>query len=244
MLTAVVDRTDGDGSAKVRSAFEDVEARLADGGLRVRWTVSAEIVDIPIMGATKSAKKHHTLFVSAAAIRSGALDGLVAHEMGHMLLTESGHASHNPVVFKKIGQMVRIPSAARFVFGEAFNHIQDIYADDLSFRAGLDDRAYGFFSSWIAGHKSSVGHDRWWNVGVSVSNGFALGNLVRHSLIGPEDELWETARSIDRRAKMRAVDAFADFFASLPIEPKPKVFVGSVQTLADSMAHAHDSRMF
>lgn len=244
MLTAVVDRTDGDGSAKVRSAFGDVEARLEERGLHVRWPVSAEIVDIPIMGASKSAKKHHTLYVSAGAIRSGALDGLVAHEMGHMLLTESGHASHNSAVFKQIGQTIRIPSAASAVFAEAFNHIQDIYADDLSFQAGLGDRAYGFFSSWIAGHKGSMGHDRWWNVGVSVSNGFALGNLVRHRLIGPEDGLWETARSIDHRAKMRAVDEFADFFASLPIEPKPKVFVGSVQTLADSMAHAHDSRMF
>ncbi len=244
MLSTVVDRTGADGSAQVRSAFEDVEGRLADRGFHVQWSVSAEIVDIPIMGATKSAKKHHTLFVSASAIRSGALDGLVAHEMGHMLLTESGHASHNPVVFKDIGQAVRIPSAARAVFGEAFNHIQDIYADDLSFRAGLDDRAYGFFSSWIGGHKDSVGRDRWWNVGVSVSNGFALGNLVRHSLIEPEDKLWETARSIDRRARIRSVDEFADFFASLPVEPSSKVFVGSVQVLADSMARAHDSRMF
>lgn len=244
MLTTVVDRTGGNGSPRVRSAFDGVESRLAAKGLGVRWPVSAEIVNIPIMGATKSAKDHHTLFVSVGALRSGALDGLVAHEMGHMILTESGHPSHSPVVFEQIGKAVRIPSAATAVFGEAFNHIQDIYADDLSFLAGLDGRAYAFFSRWVTGHRDSSRRDRWWNVGVSVSNGFALGNLVRHHLLQPGDKLWEEARSFDRRVRMRAVDDFAKFFASLPLEPEPQIFVASVQELADSMERVHDSRIF
>jgi len=244
MLTAVLDRTGRNGSAKLRSTFDEVEARLASHGFRVRWPVSAEIVDIPIMGATKSVKEHHTLFVSAGALRSVALDGLVAHEMGHMLLTESGHASHSPAVFGQIGRAVRIPPAARSVFGEAFNHMQDIYADDLSFLAGLDGRAYGFFSSWVKGHRDSARRDRWWNVGVSVSNGFALGNLVRHRIIDSEDKLWEEARSFDRRVRLRSVDEFARFFAALPSDPKPRTFVSGVQALADSMSRAHDSRMF
>ncbi len=244
VLTAVIDRTGRNGSAKLRSAFDEVESRLSVQGLKVRWPVSGEIVDIPIMGATKSAKEHHTLFVAAGALRSHALDGLVAHEMGHMLLTEAGHASHSPAVFKQIGKSVRIAPAARSVFGEAFNHMQDIYADDLSFRAGLDGRAYAFFSSWVTGHEDSAKRDRWWNIGVSVSNGFALGNLLRHGLLAPDDTLREKARLFDRQARIRAVDTFVSFFATLPMDPKPQTFVASVNELYDSMAKAHDSRMF
>ncbi len=244
MLTGVVDRTGGDGSARLRSAFDAVEARLTDHGLGVRWPVSAEIVDIPIMGATKSDKDHHTLFVAVGALRSSALEGLVGHEMGHMIRTESGHASHSPAVFKQIADAVRIPKAASSVFGEAFNHMQDIYADDLSFEAGLNGRAYHFFSSWVTGHRESARRDRWWNVGVSVSNGFAIGNLVRHHLLAPEDPLWEVARSFDRGVRLQSVATFATFFAGLPEDPKPRTFVTRVQELADSMAKAHDSRMF
>ncbi len=244
VLTEVVDHPGSGKSARLRSAFDAVEARLAAHGLRVRLPVSAEIVDIPIMGATKSDKEHHTLFVAVGALRSSALEGLVAHEMGHIIRTESGHASHSPAVFKQIGSAVRIPTAARAVFGEAFNHMQDIYADDLSFEAGLNGRAYEFFSSWVTGHRESARRDRWWNVGVSVSNGFALGNLLRHRLLEPDDPLWAEARTFDREVRLRSVDTFATFFASLPADPKPRTFVSRVQELADSMAEAHDSRMF
>src|SRR5207249_836240 len=125
-----------------------------DHGLHVSWPVSAEIVSMAIMGATKSKDSSHTLFVSVRAVESGLLDGLIAHEMGHMLRTESGHPSHSAEVFRALSREVRIPRAAEGAFGQAFNHIQDIYADDLAFLVFAtdgDDRAYEFFSGWIEG---------------------------------------------------------------------------------------------
>lgn len=240
MLTAVLDRTDGSGAVHVRDAFEDVERRYAAVGLRVRWPVTAEIVPIPIMGATKSARGRHTLYVSEGALESRMLDGLIAHEMGHMLRTEERHPSHDPAVLTRMGRSLRFPRAGQPALGQAFNHVQDIYADDLAFLAGLDDRAYGFFAQWVRGNVRSRNGDRWHDLGLCVSNGFALGNLTRHGLLDAGDGLWAQARAFDRDAGMRDVDGFARFFASLPQAPKVDLFVEHVRTLASSMRRAHD----
>lgn len=244
MLTAVIDRTGRADIEDVRSAFDRVERGLAAHRLRVQWPVSLEIVLMPIMGATKSAKKQHTLFVSLDAVRSNALDGLLAHEMGHMIRTETRHPSHDLAVFESIGKEVRIPRKGLRPLADAFSHVQDIYADDLAFLTGFDDRAHEFFSTWIEGNCRTQSKDRWTNVDRSVSNGFCLGNLQRHGLLEAADPLRERARRFDRRAGFEAVDRFALFFASLPQEPTSAVVVERVKSLADSMARAADSRSF
>ena len=227
----------------MKAAFEAVEAGYADHGQRLQKPVSAEIVSIPIMGASKSLKDRHTMFVSVQAVESGMLDGLIAHEVGHMLRTEAGHPSHDPEVYEIISREVRIPRAAEAAFGQAFNHIQDIYADDLAFLVFSNDgdgdrRAYRFFASWIDGNAQGRGKNRWKNVGLAVSNGFAIGNLVRHALVDPGDALWDRARAFDHEAGFAAVDVFSEFFSNLPHEPSPTTFVGQVRALADLMTKA------
>ncbi|TLZ68413.1 MAG: hypothetical protein E6K12_01610, partial [Methanobacteriota archaeon] len=61
MLVAVVDRAGRGGTRKVKAAFEAVETRYAESGHTLQRPVSAEIVAIPIMGASKSLKDRHTL---------------------------------------------------------------------------------------------------------------------------------------------------------------------------------------
>jgi len=241
VLTAVVDRSGRGGTRKVKATFEEVAARYAEHGHHVSWPVSAEIVSMAIMGATKSKDSSHTLFVSVRAVESGVLDGLIAHEMGHMLRTESGHPSHSAEVFRTLSREVRIPRAAEGAFGQAFNHIQDIYADDLAFlvfSTDGDDRAYEFFSGWIEGNVTMRGRNRWKNVGLAATNGFALGNLVRHGRLSKDDALWDRARAFDREAGLEAVGAFADFYAHLPENPSPEEFVGQVNALATLMTRA------
>ncbi len=244
MLVAVVDRVGRGGTRKVRSIYEDVVTDYEAHGQCVRWPVSVEIVGLGIMGATKSRDSEHTLFVSSRAVESGVLDGLIAHEMGHMLRTEARHPSHDPDVFQALSREVRIPKDAEDAFGQAFNHIQDIYADDLAFlvfSANGDDRAYRFFSGWVDGNVDSRGKDRWRNVGLAASNGFAIGNIVRHGLLSRDDDLWARARAFDRDAGFEAVDSLADFYANLPQDPSPATFIGGVKALADLMARAATS---
>ena len=244
MLVAVVDRVGRGGTRKVRSIYEDVVTDYEAHGHCVRWPVSVEIVGLGIMGATKSRDSEHTLFVSSRAVESGVLDGLIAHEMGHMLRTEARHPSHDPDVFQALSREVRIPKDAEDAFGQAFNHIQDIYADDLTFlvfSANGDDRAYRFFSGWVDWNVGSRGTDRWRNVGLAASNGFAIGNLVRHGLLSRDDDLWARVRAFDRDAGFEAVDSLADLYANLPQDPSPATFIGGVKALADLMARAATS---
>ena len=241
MLVAVVDRTGRGGTRKVKQAFEVVEQRYGELRSALKWPVSAEIVPIQIMGASKSQNDRHTLFVSARAVESGLLEGLIAHEVGHMLRTEAGHASHNPEVYLRVSQEVRIPRAAEGAFSQAFNHIQDIYADDLSFpvfAASDGGRAYDFFASWVENNLQMEGKNRWQNLALAASNGFAIGNLVRHKLIGPRDPLWDRARTFDQTAGLHAVDGLAEFYATLPGDPSTQDFVAQVKRLATIMTAA------
>ncbi len=242
VLTSVVDRTGLADADAVRGTFEAVERKFAEHGLRLAWPVAIEVVRMPIMGAMRSERGHHTLFASLDAVRSNALDGLLAHEAGHMMRTETRHPSHDPAVFKRMGKSVRVPRAGLQALGEAFNHVQDIYADDLSFLTGFEDRAHEFFRVWIEGNSLRRSRERWQNVSRSVTNGFALGNLRRHGLLPEGDPLPERARDFDRRAGILAVDGFSDFFATLPPDPTIDAFVDRVRSLAVSMVRAADSR--
>ncbi len=241
MLVAVVDRSGRGGTKKVKAAFEEVTEQYASRGLALRLPVTAEIVRMAIMGASKSTSDRHTLFVSVRAVESGMLEGLIAHEIGHMLRTEAGHPSHSTDVFRALPREVQIPRAAEGAFAQAFNHIQDVYADDLAFlvfAAGGSDLAYRFFAAWVDGNTSSLGTNRWQNIGSAASNGFAIGNLLRHGLIAPDDKLWDQARAFDRKAGFSLVDALAAFYASLPKDPSPDAFVGDVGRLAELMSRA------
>ncbi len=242
MLVSVIDRTGEADAVEVREIFDVVEGRYADHGLRIAWPVTIEVVRMPIMGATRSANGAHTLFASLDATRSDALDGLLAHEGGHMIRTETRHASHDPALYRRMGRSVRVPRAGLQALGEAFNHVQDIYADDLAFLTGFEGRAHRFFESWIEGNSRRASRERWPNVSRSVTNGFALGNLRRHGLLPEDDPLIARARGFDRRAGFEAVDGFADFFATLPPDPRIEELVGKVRNLAAAMRRAADSR--
>ena len=225
----------------MKAAFEAVETRYAELGHTLQRPVSGEIVAIPIMGASKSLKDRHTLYVSSRAVESGLVDGLIAHEVGHMLRTEARHPSHSPEVYRLIAKEVRIPRAAEAAFGQAFNHVQDVYADDLAFPvfAGEDGRrAYDFFAGWVENNASMRSKNRWQNLGLAASNGFAIGSLVRHGLITAEDKLWDRARAFDREAGFQAVDALVDFYAKLPESPSPDQFIAELKRLAAIMTKA------
>lgn len=238
VLVAVVDRAGRGGNDQVRAAFESVDGRYAELGHRLKSPVTVEIVAMPIMGASKSLKDRHTLFVSVQAVESGMLDGLIAHEFGHMLRTEEGHASHSPEVYSAMEKEVRIPRGADEAFGQAFNHVQDIYADDLAFPVfnGIDGRrAYDFFATWVDNNVNARGKGRWQNLGLAASNGFAIGNLVRHRLIAKDDPLWDRARAFDRASGFETVEAFVEFYAGLPENPAPRAFIDDVKGLAELM---------
>lgn len=243
VLVDAVDRTGKANADAVAALFREVEDRYARLGLRVRWPVHLEVVRMPIMGATQSQRRSHILYVSLRAARSNMADALIAHEMGHMLRTEERHPSHDPAVHRRMGRAVRIPKEGQPALAGAFNHVQDIYADDYAVRAGLEDRIHDFFGSWIEGTVGrGVSTDPWENLAATVSNGFALGNMRRHGKVDAGDPLWTKARAFDRAAGWEAVDGFASFYESLPGNPEADLIVRRVVDLAATMAHLASTR--
>jgi hypothetical protein len=73
---------------------------------------------------------------------------------------------------------------------QAVNHIQDLYADDISFQVFrktqvfTEKQAHAFFLDWINDTplKGKSVKTRWLNVGTMLNNCFAFSNLTRHKI--------------------------------------------------------------
>jgi len=82
------------------------------------------------MGATESRAAGHRLHVGRHVVDSAMLGGLMAHEMGHMVRTEQGHASHSPDAQRRAIRSLAVARGQRKgFFGAArvaVNHVQDV----------------------------------------------------------------------------------------------------------------------
>ena len=202
-----------------RETWRRVAAAYAQMGAPIRLPVSLVIETMPIMGATESTKDGHRLHVAAHAVAGGMLDGLMAHEAGHMVRIERQHPSHLPEVHRQIVDAIEVPATKRRAFAsvarEAINHVEDIYADDLAVRViGRDRDLAPFFSDWIR-NSARPGPSRWATVGNGVTVAFALGNMERHG-IKAEDGVVRRADVFAKDAGIPAFPAFVTAFRDLP----------------------------
>ena len=213
---------DTTGKADLKEAiatWSDVLARYARIGVRLERPVSLVIEDMPIMGATESTADGHRLHIAAHAVGSGMLDGLMAHEMGHMVRTERGHPSHRTEIHRRVFDSIDVPARQRRAFGGiargAVNHVEDIYADDLAIEViGRDRDIAGFFSGWVR-NSAQPGNTRWETVGNGVTIAFALGNMARHG-IEAEPGTVRRAEAFAKASKLEAFPRFVAAFRDLP----------------------------
>ena len=234
--------TDATGRADVGFAtatWAEVVRRYAALGIRLRRPVALVIEAMPIMGATQTTRDGHRLHVAAHALRSGALDGLMAHELGHMVRTEQGHPSHRPEVHRRAVEAVPVPPGQRRAFGgvvrTAINHVEDIYADDLAFQVIRDDDGMAaFFSDW-ARNSAQPGPTRWATVGQAVTVAFALGNLARHG-IRPEDGVDRRTEAFARTARVDALPQFVAVFRDLPRTDGTEPVEAAIRDLLSAIA--------
>lgn len=152
---------------------------------------------LPFMGYTTRKWKEHVIVVSGMAVDSGLVEGLLIHEMSHVYRTEKNHPSHDYRLLNDFTR--RLSSKYRFsakyqveILQQIINHVQDLYADDITFevfrknQARLPfplERMSDFFLSWIKREPSRLGNktkERWVNASILLSNAFAISNLERH----------------------------------------------------------------
>jgi len=204
----------------VRSAFSAAFFAYEGHGRPPRKPISIVIEPMPIMGATQSMADGHILHVALHATKGEMLQGLIAHEMGHMVLTEEGHPSHDPEIQDRAMSRLAVQGGLRRGFNrlasEAINHAQDIYADDLAIPLVVADRAYPFFAEWIRNAASSP-PGPWEDVAAAITIGFALGNLERHGFLRANDPVWREAKDFAARRKVTGLDRIAAFYRDLPM---------------------------
>lgn len=208
-------------AAAVRAAWAAVAARMAAEGHSLRHPVRAHLARIPVLGASRFEGGVHQLFVSERATANPAsLQGLLAHELGHMVLTERAHPSHDPGLLEGIARRV---AADRDVRGprllvEGLKHGQDIYADDLAFPAIGPGFAVPFFTGWIEGNlqhlrsfpAAAEATARW------ATNAFALATLERHGLAPAGKAAYTAAAAYDLEGGFTATDRLVTAYRNLP----------------------------
>jgi len=210
-----------------------VAERYSELGTPLAASITLVVEHIPIMGATEPNGDGYRLHVASFAVRSGMLDGLIAHEMGHMIRMERHHPSHDPALHGRVFSTVRIPLASRRGFlavaREMINHVEDIYADDLSFEIIGGSRAAVFFSDWID-RSSFIGRDAWQTIGNAISIAFVLGNMQRHGIV-PAHDVERRVNGFAKKAGLHSLNPMTSAFRDLPKTDDAAPIEAAIQAL-------------
>jgi len=182
-------------NAVIRSATRNALKMMKDSGFEIPDKIEV-VVDpkLPFMGySTKRRSGGSVIVVSGMALKSGLVEGLLIHEMCHVYRTNTNHPSHNSELLNTVGHAVihrnqLTESYQLDLIRQAVNHIQDLYADDISFQVfqksgGFTSaQALDFFLDWIndTAPTSRTVEANWLQVGVMLNNCFAISNLTRH----------------------------------------------------------------
>lgn len=203
-----------------------------DSGFGISGKVKVVVdPDLPFMGYSTQRAGGNIIVVAGRAVESGSIEGLLIHEMCHVYRTETDHPSHNRQLLNRVGTHIIHENELNRdyqvkIIQQVVNHIQDLYADDLSFQAFkkggafTPKQAHAFFLDWINDtpleEKSS--RDRWQNVGTMLNNCFAISNLARHKIpdidYQVENAVQRFLSKVDERMRSEYV-YFRNFMASL-----------------------------
>src|SRR5437867_2513949 len=129
------------------------------------------------------------------AVKSGMLEGLLAHEMSHIYRMRTKHPSHNPRIIEQVTDRVTNGAATkdyqRKILHNLVNNVEDLYADDIAFKvirkAGLltAEQASEFLQSWVE-DRPAESRDamrvRWENAWSLANNARAIAQMARHGI--------------------------------------------------------------
>jgi hypothetical protein len=176
---------------------------MRDSGFEISGRVEVVVdADLPFMGYSTQRAGGNVIVVAGRAVESGMIESLLIHEMCHIYRTEKKHPSHNKDLLNRVGHKVILGFLLKRDYQiktiqQAVNHIQDLYADDISFQVFkksqvfTPEQAHAFFLDWI-NDKPVSGKSiktRWLNVGIMLNNCFAFSNLTRHRIPDIDDKV-------------------------------------------------------
>ncbi len=192
---------------------------------------------LPFMGYTTQQNGRPIIVVSEDASKGGMAINLLIHELSHVYRIQSGHPSHNYQLLTNIMNFVAqgrvVYSYQEEIVQSIINHLQDLYADDISFKVfattAQPQDLNQFFITWI--HEPSSAKDpvqrSWENAGNFLSAAFAAANLERHNI---PDKNGVVAKAIAEylkkagKAKEDKFYFFKEFMIRLPEEVTNKEY--------------------
>jgi hypothetical protein len=183
----------------VNETLRDTLNAMKRAGFVIDQDVSVVVDEkLPFMGYTSRQPQSHTIVVSGFSVKSGMLEGLLAHELSHVYRNITNHPSHNERIITHLAGSFSIrhkldADYQREILHQVINHVQDLYADDISMKVLVNDESglfdskqlEEFFIEWIKEDPvktSAARRDQWVNGAMMLSNCFALSNMQRHSI--------------------------------------------------------------
>jgi hypothetical protein len=205
-------------------------AVMKEAGFEITQEVDV-MVDpkLGFMGYTTERNGKSIIVVSSNALKGGMAINLLIHELSHVYRTVSGHPSHDYGLLTAITGWVMqgkiVFDYQEQIIHTIINHLQDLYADDISFsifkKLAPNQNLNEFFLGWI--HEPSTSKDAhmkaWENAEALLSTAFAQANLQRHHVEDIEGKVDKAVKAflakIDKRVAAKYV-FFKDFMVNLP----------------------------
>jgi hypothetical protein len=225
----------------IEKATHSALEMMKDAGFEISNRLKV-VVDpqLPFMGYSTKRNGNNLIVISGMALKSGMIEGLLVHEMSHIYRINTNHPSHNHELLDRVGRFVidknHLTKAYQIkIIQQAVNNVQDLYADDVTFRVFSrsrtfpPDQAFSFFLDWINDKPvdSKSAKTVWLNIGIMLDNCFALSNMIRHSVPDINHEAENKAQRFLSQTDERMEKEFAyfkDFMTNLKENVKEREF--------------------
>lgn len=164
---------------------------MSQAGYKIPDNVRVSVdPQLSFMGYTMPTRNGFNIVVSGGAVESGMLEGLLMHEMGHIVRIITNHPSHNAEILEEAVERGgnNLADYQQKIMHDLLNDIQDLYADDLSFKAirksalTYPGQITEFLQSWVQDTPVATGNtvsDRWSNTSLMTHNARALAQMQR-----------------------------------------------------------------
>jgi hypothetical protein len=223
---------------KLEEIKEQALALMKGAGFEITQPVNV-LLDpaLPFMGYTTEQNGKPIIVVSEAAMRGGMAINLLIHELSHIYRSQTKHPSHDYHLLTNITSWVT-QGKVMYEFQEKvleniLNHLQDLYADDVSFKIFTTNTPQQdlneFFLTWIHEHSAATEPTQrsWENADNLLSTAFAAANLERH---GIPDKDGKVAKAVEQflenagKEKRDKFHFFKEFMVLLPENVTEKQF--------------------
>lgn len=210
----------------VLKAANDALKLMRTGGYPILEEVVFEVDEkLQIMGYTTERDGKTLITVSGWSLKTDMVTGLLIHELSHVYRTQTFHPSHNFSLHNKV--LNKLGRGDSDTLRNIINHIQDIYADDISFPVYMEKHQKGnlseFFSGWVLPPTTNKAV----NAERLVSAAFASANLERHKVKDGGNKLTRSVENflteIDKN-QAEKYNYFKDTLINLPENITEKQF--------------------